>query len=104
VITYYISVVDPHQFHADLDPDLDSTYQPDAYPDAVLDADSDADLNQTFHTDADLDPDPSINKGSNPWKSAKIGSYTIHFGLTSEYWSGSGSGFLFDAGGSRLLK
>ncbi len=44
--------------------------------------------------------------GSNPWKSAKIGSYSIHFGLSSSNWCGSGSwsslshrcgsGFLFD--------
>jgi hypothetical protein len=33
----------------------------------------------TFHPDADpdLDPDPSLKKGSNPWKSAKIGSYSM---------------------------
>ncbi len=48
-------------------------------------------------------------KGSKPLKNAKIGSYSIHFGLTSANWCGSGSvpdtaykfwcgnGFLFDA-------
>ena len=43
----------------------------------------DADPDPTFHPDTDPDPDPSLKKGSNPWKSAKIGSYSIHFGLTS---------------------
>ncbi len=32
------------------------------------------------------------NKGSDPWKSAKIGSYSIHSGLSSANWCGSGSG------------
>jgi hypothetical protein len=61
-ITYYISVVDPHHFDADPDPDLDSTYHPDAYPDADLDAD----LDPTFHPDGDPEQDPSLKKGSNP--------------------------------------
>ncbi len=30
-------------------------------------------------------------KGSNSWKSAQIGSYSIHFGLSSANWCGSGS-------------
>jgi hypothetical protein len=50
------SVVDPHHFDAD----QNLTYRPDA--------DSD------FLFDADPDPDPSFQKGSNPRKSAKIGS------------------------------
>jgi hypothetical protein len=40
----------------------------------------------TFHPDADPDPNPDSsfqNKDSNPWKSAKIGSYSIHFGWSS---------------------
>ncbi len=55
-----ISVVDPH--HLDADPD--STFHPDA--------------------DQDTDPDPSSTKRLKPLKkSAKIGSYSTHFGLTS---------------------
>ncbi len=40
----------------------------------------DADPEPTFHPDADPDPDPSLRKGSNPWRSAKIGSYSTRFG------------------------
>ncbi len=54
-----------------------------------------------------------LNKGSTPWKSAKIGSYSIHygfslanlggsgsvFGSSLSLWCGSGSGFLFDVDG-----
>ncbi len=83
-----VCVVDPH--HIDADPD--STYH--------LDADTDSDF---FYADPDptfnLDLDPGtgsrswlLNKGSNPWKSAKIGSYSIHFVLSSANWCGSGSG------------
>ncbi len=50
-----------------------------------------------FYPDPDPDPDLSFKKGSNPWNSATIGSYSIHFCLTSANWWGSGSGFLFDA-------
>ncbi len=73
----------------------------------------DADPDWTLHPDVDLDPDPDPdpNKGSNPWKSAKIGTYSIHFGLSSaswcgsrtgsgsslSLWCGSGNFFLFDA-------
>ncbi len=32
------------------------------------------------------------DKGTNPWKSAQIGSYSIDFGLSSANWCGSGSG------------
>ncbi len=72
--------------------DPDSTYQPDEDPDAdpdsdfLFDEDQDTDPDPTFHPDADPDPDPSFKK------SAKIGSYSIHFGLTSANRSGSGSG------------
>ncbi len=66
------SVVDPHHFDGDPDADPDSTY----HADAVMDA----------------DPDPSLKIGSNPWKGAKIGSYSVHSRLTSAYWCGSGSG------------
>jgi hypothetical protein len=59
-----------------------------------LDADPDEDPYPTFHPDADPDPDPDP-RGSNPRKSAKIGSYSLHFGLTFANWCGSG--FLFDA-------
>jgi hypothetical protein len=60
--------VDPH--HVDANPDL--TYHPDADPDI------DFFMRHRIHPDADLDPDPDPRfqkKGSNPCKSAKIGSY-----------------------------
>ncbi len=62
--------MDPHL--VDADPDADSTYHPD--PDA----------DPTFHPDAGPDPapDPNFKKRLKPGKSAKIGSYSIHFGLT----------------------
>jgi hypothetical protein len=45
----------------------------------------DEDPDPTFHPDANLDPypDPSFKKGSNPGNtcSAKLGSYSINFGL-----------------------
>jgi hypothetical protein len=55
-----------------LNADPDSTYHPDADPDS------------TYHPDAY----PRIqilasNKGSNHGKRAKIGSYYVHFGLSS---------------------
>ncbi len=46
----------------------------------------------TFHPDADPDPDSSFKKRFKLLKSTKIGSYSIHFGLTSANWCGSGSG------------
>jgi hypothetical protein len=71
------SVVDPH--HLDADPD--ATYRPDADSDVLFDADS----APTFHPDAEPDPDsdPSFKKSRKPLKSARIGSYSIHVGLTS---------------------
>ncbi len=51
----------------------------------------DADPDLFFHPDADsqiLAP----NKRSNPWISAKIGSYSIRFCLSSANWCGCGSG------------
>jgi hypothetical protein len=68
------SVVDPHHFDAD----PESTFHPDADPDP------------TFHPDADPAPDPSILIMN--LKSAKVGSYSIHFGLSSANRCGSGSG------------
>ncbi len=58
--------MDPH--HVGANPD--STYNPDADPDSdfLLDEDLDA--------DPDPYPDPCFKKGSNPGKSAKIGSYS----------------------------
>jgi hypothetical protein len=44
----------------------------------------------------------AVKKGSNPWKSAKISSYSIHFGLTSANRCGSGPGCGF--GSTTLLK
>ncbi len=38
------------------------------------------------------------NKGSEPWKSAQIGLYSIHFGLSSANWCGSGSSLLLSCG------
>ncbi len=56
----WCSVADPH--HIDAEP----------YP--------------TFHFDADPDPDPAVNKGSKPWKRAKIvGSYSLHVGLSVKF-------------------
>ncbi len=73
------------------------------------------------HLDSDPDPVPSFKiKAQDPWKSAQKCSYSIHFGLSSANWCGSGfrsklslmrirmrkwilifiwcgSGFLFDA-------
>jgi hypothetical protein len=58
--------VDPHQVDADPDADPDSTYPPDADP----------------------DPDPSFQIKAQT-RSAKIGSYFIHFGLSSVNLCGS---------------
>ncbi len=73
--------MDPH--HVAADPD--STYHPDADPDPDFDFLFDANPDPTFYPDADPDPDPDLRfeKGSSHWKSAKIGSYSILFGLTS---------------------
>jgi hypothetical protein len=66
-------------------------------------ADPDANLDPTFHPDADPDPDLSFQiKAQTLEKSAKIGSYSIHFVSSSANWCGlvwceSGSEFLFDA-------
>ncbi len=49
----------------------------------------DADPDQTFHPDPNTDPDPSIKKKA---KTLEIVSYSIHFGLSSANWSGSGYG------------
>ncbi len=37
-------------------------------------------------------------KGSKPWKSPQIGSYSINFGLSSANWCGSGSGLSLGCG------
>jgi hypothetical protein len=37
-------------------------------------------------------------KGTNPWKNAQIGSYYIHFGLSSANWCRSGSSLLLWCG------
>ncbi len=39
-----------------------------------------------------------LNKGSKPWKSAQIGSYSINFGLSFANWWGSGSGLSLGCG------
>ncbi len=64
--------------------------------------DADADPDPTFHPDADPHPytNPSFQiKAQTPGKSAQIGSYSIHFGLSSANWCGSGC----ESGSSLLL-
>ncbi len=79
------SVADPHHpFDADPDPDpichFDADLDP--YPDPAYHFDADPD--HCFHFDVDPDPDPSFQiKAQNLGKSAQIGSYSIHFGLSS---------------------
>jgi hypothetical protein len=53
----------------------------------------DADPDPTFHPDddPDLDPDPSFQKKAQILECDQIGSYSIHFGLSSAHWCGSGS-------------
>ncbi len=54
--------------------------------------DADAGPDPTFHFDADPDLDPSFQiKAQNLEKKLQIGSYSIHFGLSSANLSGSGS-------------
>ncbi len=53
--------------------DPDSTCHPDADPDSDF----------LFDAGPDADPDSIFHKGLNHWKSAKIVSYSIHFGLSS---------------------
>ncbi len=87
IMSIWDSVVDPH--HLDADPD--STYPPDA--------DTDADFYFVrIRMRTWIRPFTRIriqilasNKGSNPWKSAKIGSYLINFGPSSANWCGFGS-------------
>ncbi len=69
------SVVDPHLFDAD----------PNEYQDSVFLVDADPD--PTFHPGIQI----PTSKKAQPWKSAKIVSYFIHFGLTSANRCGSGS-------------
>ncbi len=89
------SVVDPH--HVDADPG--STYHSDADPDSDFylmririfiwygcGSVSDFSPRCRFWSRSRLP-----NKGSNPWKSAQIGSCSIHFGSSSANWCGSGS-------------
>ncbi len=57
------------------------TFHFDADPDPACPLYADADLDPTFHFDAD--PDPSFQKRLRPLKRAPIGSYSIHFGLSS---------------------
>jgi len=80
---------DPHRFDADPDP---------AYP---FDADLDADPDPACHFDAGPDPYPTFHcisgayfqiKAQNLEKWLKLGSYSLHFGLSSENWCRPGSG------------
>ncbi len=69
--------------------------------------DPDPDPDVTFHPDADPDPDHSFQRKTQTLEKV-TGSYSIHFGLSSANWCGSGSssgsslslwcgsGFLFD--------
>jgi hypothetical protein len=71
-------VSDPHHLHADPDPD----------PACHFDADPDLDPTFNFDVDQDQDPDsdPSFQiKAENLDQSAQIGSYSIHFGMSSAY-------------------
>ncbi len=93
---HLVSVVHPHHYDFDISPWCGSGCG--------------------FLFDSDPGADPTFwcgfgfrsqhpKKGSNPWKSAQIGSYAIHFGLSSANWYRSGSSFslwcgscfLFDA-------
>jgi hypothetical protein len=82
--------VDPH--HVDANPDADSTYHPDADPDSdfYFAVDLNADRVADFHLMVDADPDPTFHPDADP--GAQIGSYSIHFGLSSANLFGSGSG------------
>ncbi len=65
--------MDPHHFDAD----PDSPYHPDADPDSNF-------YLLRFPIRIFIDSDTDLrNKVSNLWKSAQIGSYSIHFGLSS---------------------
>jgi hypothetical protein len=104
------SVAEPHQDDADPDPACHFDAYPDPNPACHFDADpdpachfdedpdpacdfhADVDLESTFHFDAVRDLDPSFHrKAQNLRKSAQIGSFSIHFGLSSVNLRGSGS-------------
>jgi hypothetical protein len=74
------------QHHFDVDPDPACHLNTDRDPACHFEADP----GSTFHFDADQDPSFQINDKKN-WESAQIGSYSIHFGLSSANWCGSGS-------------
>ncbi len=96
------SVSDPHHVDADPDPvcNFDANQDPacnfDADRDSASNFDADPDRDPTFHSDADPDPkNPSFQIKAyqvQPWKSAQIVSQSIHFGLSSVNWCGSGYG------------
>jgi hypothetical protein len=72
------SVADPHHFdacHFDADPDADS--------DPVYHFDADPDFACHLHADAYPDPDPTFQEKWKTLKIAQLGSYTLHFGLSS---------------------
>ncbi len=73
------SVADPQHFDANLDPAC------------YFDADPDSD--PIFHFHADPDPDPSFQIQAQNLEKVlqKIGSYSIHFALSSANWCGSKS-------------
>jgi hypothetical protein len=63
------SVADPLHFDAD--------------PDPACHFDADPDPDPVFPFDGDLDSDPSLLIKAQNLESAQIGSYSIHFGLSS---------------------
>jgi hypothetical protein len=74
-MTGLTSVVDPHHIRL---------ITPDTDPDFLFLFDTDLDPDSTFLPYADLDSDPSFQlKAQTLEKVLKIGSNSIHFGLTS---------------------
>ncbi len=65
----------------DADPGPACSFDKD--PDPTFHFDADLDPNSTFCFDADLDPDPRFQRKAQNFKSAQLGSYSIHFGLSS---------------------
>ncbi len=73
--------VDPH--HADADSVADSTDHSDADPDSYFQLMWIRMRIRLFNPDADPDPDPSYQIKDQTLKSAHIGPYSLHFGLSS---------------------
>ncbi len=89
---------DPH--HIDADPDAACNFDADADPYPACHFDSDPD--PTFKSDAVPDPnaDPSFQikaQKSKPWNSARIGSFSILFCLSSARVADPDQAYHFDA-------